>query len=85
MDVKIEEGWKKYLNEEFAKPYFKELVQLVKSEYQKHTCYPPGNQIFNAFNHCSFKNVKVVIIGQDPYHRKGQAPVSYTHLRAHET
>ena len=73
MDVKIEEGWKKYLNEEFAKPYFKELVQFVKSEYQTYTCYPPGNQIFNAFNQCSFKNTKVVIIGQDPYHGKGQA------------
>lgn len=73
MNVKIEASWKKQLDKEFNKPYFTELVQFVKSEYQSHSCYPPGNQIFNAFNQCSFDNVKVVVIGQDPYHGKGQA------------
>lgn len=73
MDVKIEENWKIQLQEEFGKPYFIKLTQFVKSEYQKHTCYPPGNQIFNAFDNCPFNDTKVVIIGQDPYHGKGQA------------
>lgn len=73
MDVNIHKGWKPYLQEEFKKDYFKKLVAFIKSEYKNHTCYPPGNQIFNAFNHCHFDDVKVVIIGQDPYHGKGQA------------
>lgn len=73
MDVKIHQSWKPYLEEEFSKPYFKDLVAFVKSEYKGHTCYPPGNEIFNAFNHCHFEDVKVVIIGQDPYHGIGQA------------
>ncbi|MEL0456580.1 uracil-DNA glycosylase [Flavobacteriaceae bacterium SZ-1-7] len=73
MDVAIHESWKPYLEEEFNKPYFKNLVDFVKSEYKNHKCFPPGNQIFNAFNHCHFEDVKVVIIGQDPYHGHGQA------------
>lgn len=73
MNVRIEESWKKVLSGEFDKPYFKALVEFVKSDYQNHTVYPPGKQIFNAFDHCSFDQTRVVIIGQDPYHGKGQA------------
>lgn len=73
MDVKIEESWKIRLKDEFEKEYFSRLVSFVKEEYQKHTIYPPGNLIFNAFNHCSFDALKVVILGQDPYHGPGQA------------
>ncbi len=73
MDVDINDSWKPYLKAEFQKPYFNELVKFVKSEYQAHQCFPPGPQIFNAFNHCHFDDVKVVIIGQDPYHGPGQA------------
>ena len=73
MDVGIHSSWKPYLKEEFNKPYFNNLVDFVKSEYKSHTCYPPGNKIFNAFNHCHFEDVKVVIIGQDPYHGPNQA------------
>ncbi len=73
MEVKMEESWKNILEEEFQKPYFKKLVQFVKSEYQLHDCYPKGSDIFAAFNHCPFEQVKVVIIGQDPYHGPGQA------------
>ncbi|MCF7560079.1 uracil-DNA glycosylase [Sabulilitoribacter multivorans] len=73
MNVDIHESWKPHLEEEFKKPYFKDLVSYVKSEYKAHTCFPPGKQIFNAFNHCHFDDVKVVIIGQDPYHDFGQA------------
>lgn len=73
MDVKIHESWKIHLEKEFNKPYFKDLSDFVKSEYKTHTCFPPGNQIFNAFDQCPFEDVKVVIIGQDPYHGKGQA------------
>jgi uracil-DNA glycosylase len=73
MNDDIHESWKPYLKEEFDKPYFINLVHFVKSEYQKNTCFPPGNEIFNAFNHCHFNDVKVVIIGQDPYHDIGQA------------
>ncbi len=73
MNVRIEESWKKVLSGEFDKPYFKALVDFVKSEYQSHTVYPPGKQIFNAFDHCPFDQTRVVIIGQDPYHGKGQA------------
>ena len=73
MEVKIEESWKKELKDEFEKPYFRNLVQFVKSEYLNHTVYPPGKEIFNAFDHCPFSKVKVVIIGQDPYHGPGQA------------
>jgi uracil-DNA glycosylase len=73
MDIKMEPSWKGKLEDEFEKPYFKELVCFVKEEYQQHKVYPPGKLIFNAFNHCSFQEVKVVIIGQDPYHNPGQA------------
>jgi uracil-DNA glycosylase len=73
MDIKMEPSWKEKLEDEFEKPYFKELVGFVKEEYQQHKVYPPGKLIFNAFNHCSFGEVKVVIIGQDPYHNPGQA------------
>ncbi|MBQ1973330.1 MAG: uracil-DNA glycosylase [Paraprevotella sp.] len=73
MNVKIEESWKQRLNEEFEKPYFVNLTQFVRAEYASGTCYPPGNLIFNAFNLCPFEKVKVVIIGQDPYHGPGQA------------
>ena len=73
MDVKIESSWKKVLQPEFEKPYFKELTDFVRSEYQTKQIYPPGNLIFNAFDQCPFDNVKVVILGQDPYHGVGQA------------
>lgn len=73
MNVDIHESWKPYLEAEFNKPYFGELVNFVKQEYRNNTCFPPGHQIFNAFNQCHFDDVKVVIIGQDPYHGIGQA------------
>lgn len=73
MNVTIHESWKKRLDNEFSKPYFANLVRFVKQEYKEHTCYPPGSQIFSAFDHCSFDDVKVVIIGQDPYHGYRQA------------
>ena len=73
MDVKIEESWKKVLSDEFEKPYFKTLTDFVKEEYKTHTIYPEGKNIFNAFNLCPFDDVKVVIIGQDPYHEPRQA------------
>ena len=73
MEVTIEPGWKAILKDEFEKPYFKELVQFVKKEYASAKCFPPGKQIFSAFNHTPFEDVKVVIIGQDPYHGPGQA------------
>lgn len=73
MNVNIAQSWRPILYDEFEKPYFKELSYFVKSEYSKHTCYPKGNQIFSAFDHCSLDDLKVVIIGQDPYHGEGQA------------
>ena len=73
MNVNIHKSWKPYLQEEFEKPYFKNLTQFVRQEYSQHKCFPPGKQIFNAFDHCHFNDVKVVIIGQDPYHGNGQA------------
>ncbi len=73
MDVKIEESWKIRLQTEFDKPYFKTLTDFVRNEYQQSTIFPPGRLIFNAFNLCPFNQVKVVIIGQDPYHGPGQA------------
>ncbi|GET21686.1 uracil-DNA glycosylase [Prolixibacter denitrificans] len=73
MDVKIEESWKKVLNGEFDQPYFESLVKFVKDEYTQHTIYPPGKKMFNAFDSCPFDKVKVVILGQDPYHGPGQA------------
>ena len=73
MDVKIEESWKQRLHEEFDKDYFVQLTNVIKQEYASGSVYPPGGFIFNAFNHCPFDKVKVVIIGQDPYHEPGQA------------
>lgn len=73
MKVKIEESWEKVLQPDFDKPYFKELTDFVRSEYAATTIYPPASLIFNAFNLCPFSKVKVVIIGQDPYHGPGQA------------
>lgn len=69
----MESSWKSRLESEFDKPYFTDLVEFVKKEYHSQTCYPPGKQIFSAFNHTPFDQVKVVIIGQDPYHGPGQA------------
>jgi uracil-DNA glycosylase len=73
MGIKIEDSWKTRLSGEFEKPYFDSLISFVKAEYASKQIYPPGNQIFNAFNHCSFDDCKVVILGQDPYHGAGQA------------
>ena len=73
MNVQIEESWKQHIGAEFEKPYFGQLVNFVRQEYATTTCYPPGREIFNAFNLCPFDRVKVVIIGQDPYHEPGQA------------
>ena len=71
--VNIEPSWAEALKEEFEKPYFSSLVQFVREEYSKGACYPPGALIFNAFNLCPLDKVKVVLIGQDPYHEPGQA------------
>ncbi|TGE10456.1 uracil-DNA glycosylase [Hymenobacter fodinae] len=73
MSVKIEESWRKVLHAEFEKPYFQHLIAFVKGEYATATVYPPGPLIFHAFDACPFDKVKVVILGQDPYHGKGQA------------
>ncbi len=73
MEVRIEESWKQVLQSEFDKPYFADLVQFVKTAYAKGKIYPPAALIFNAFDQCPFDDVKVVIIGQDPYHGAGQA------------
>jgi len=73
MHLNIADSWKNILQPEFDKSYFKELTNFVKSEYNSTTCYPKGSAIFAAFNACSFENLKVVIIGQDPYHGVGQA------------
>jgi len=73
MNVEIAPSWKEHLAPEFDKPYFKTLAQFLRQEIKEHTIYPPGKLIFNAFNKCAFDDVKVVIIGQDPYHGPGQA------------
>lgn len=73
MNVKINDSWAERLGNEFAQPYFSQLTDFVRHEYVTTTCYPPGRLIFNAFNLCPFDSVKVVIIGQDPYHEAGQA------------
>lgn len=73
MNVKIHPSWNEPLENEFHKPYFNELLQFVKEEYTINTCYPKGKDIFAAFDHCAFENVKVVILGQDPYHGPNQA------------
>lgn len=69
----MEPSWQKVLYSEFDKTYFKELTSFVEKEYEVNTCFPEGSQIFSAFDHCPFNEVKVVIIGQDPYHGVGQA------------
>ena len=73
MDVKIEQSWKTHLADEFGKDYFRQLTEFVRQEYRRTTVYPRGDHIFNAFNHCPFDKVKVVLLGQDPYHEPGQA------------
>src|SRR5690606_21609158 len=73
MDVKIAPSWRDKLSDEFKKDYFYDLVAFVKSEYQKYRVFPPGPKIFNAFDHCAFDDLRVVIIGQDTYHGPHQA------------
>lgn len=73
MEVKIDSSWKEKLQSEFLQPYFSSLIQFVRSEYESSVIYPPGKEIFRAFDSCNFDDVKVVIIGQDPYHGPGQA------------
>ncbi|WP_210490531.1 uracil-DNA glycosylase [Rufibacter aurantiacus] len=73
MQVKIESSWQQVLQDEFEKPYFQNLIEFVKSEYSTAEVYPPGKQIFHAFDECPFDQVRVVILGQDPYHGPRQA------------
>ena len=73
MFIKINPSWQTVLSDEFEKPYFEQLISFVKSEYTTKSCFPKGDEIFAAFDHCPFDKVKVVIIGQDPYHGFGQA------------
>ncbi|MDD4515731.1 uracil-DNA glycosylase [Massilibacteroides sp.] len=73
MNVKIEQSWKGQLKDEFEKDYFKRLTDFIRLEYQQRQIFPPGRDIFNAFEHCPFDKVKVVILGQDPYHEPKQA------------
>ncbi|HPK85428.1 MAG TPA: uracil-DNA glycosylase [Bacteroidales bacterium] len=73
MEVRIEAGWKEKLSGEFEKEYFRTLTEFVREEYRTRQVFPPGNKIFNAFDLCPFDSVRVVIIGQDPYHNYGQA------------
>lgn len=73
MDVRIEDSWRGRLQEEFDKPYFAQLTQFVRGEYTAGTVYPPGREMFAAFDACPFEQVRVVILGQDPYHEPGQA------------
>lgn len=73
MDVKIAQSWKTRLQDEFNKDYFLKLTDFVRNEYKNYKVYPPGRLIFNSFEHCSYDALKVVIIGQDPYHGAGQA------------
>ena len=73
MNVKLDSSWKRELENTFNEPYFLKLIAFVKEEYQKHVCYPPGNYIFSALDDCPLDKLRLVIIGQDPYHGKGQA------------
>jgi uracil-DNA glycosylase len=73
MQVKIHSSWQSHLSNEFEQAYFQNLISFVKEEYSKTLCFPKGNQVFAAFDYCTFDDVKVVIIGQDPYHGFGQA------------
>ena len=72
-DVSLDASWEEHLRSEIRKPYFAELVEKLNSEYENEVCYPSKERIFNAFNLCPFNKVKVVILGQDPYHEQGQA------------
>jgi len=86
MHEKIEESWREKLAPEFKKDYFKNLTHLVKEAYRTKTCFPPEELIFSAFEHTPFDTVKVVIIGQDPYHGKGQANgLCFSFIRQKET
>jgi uracil-DNA glycosylase len=73
MELKVADSWKNILQNEFKKPYFTKLADFVASEYKSHDCFPKKEAIFAAFNFCSFDDLKVVIIGQDPYHGENQA------------
>lgn len=73
MSVKIDDSWAPLLADEFEKPYFQALISFVRSEYSQYRCFPPGSLIFNAFNTTPYDKVKVVLLGQDPYHEPGQA------------
>lgn len=73
MSISIHPSWKTHLSEEFESPYFLKLTAFIRNEYKQHTCYPKGSRIFASFDHCPFEDLKVVIIGQDPYHGYGQA------------
>lgn len=73
VDVRLHDSWKTRLHDEFDKPYFQDLISFVRQEYATQVVYPPGKEIFAAFDACPFDEVKVVIIGQDPYHGPGQA------------
>lgn len=73
MNVRIHQSWKKVLESEFEKQYFEDLINYVKKEYSEFKCFPPGKEIFAAFDHSTFEATKVVILGQDPYHGNGQA------------
>lgn len=73
MPIKIDSSWEDVLKDEFEKPYFKALTEFIKQEYSTKTVYPPGPFIFKAFNECPFDKLKVVILGQDPYHTPGVA------------
>ena len=73
MEIKFNPSWQSILNEEINKPYFTDLMNSVEEEYSINTCYPPKELIFSAFDYVSFENLKVVIIGQDPYHGEGEA------------
>lgn len=73
MEINLAQDWRIVLKDEMEKPYFKELMTALDIEYDSHTCYPPAELIFSAFDNCSFDALKVVIIGQDPYHGEGEA------------
>ena len=73
MEVRLEKSWQEHIGQEFSKPYFKDLVVFTRQEYEQHSCYPAGKELFNALDLCPFNKVRVVILGQDPYHGPGQA------------
>jgi uracil-DNA glycosylase len=73
MEIPLNFSWQTILNEEMTTPYFQNLINELENEYRDFVCFPPKNLLFSAFNHCDWNNVKVVIIGQDPYHGEGEA------------